>query len=436
MVSDNEMISRPLVSIIIPVYNTSEFLPCCLESVCNQTYSNLEIILVDNNSTDNSRIICQEYAKKDSRIVCMTETVQGLGVTRDKGIDVSHGEWLCFVDSDDYIHARFIEILLRTVVGKGCLTAQCRLKSVQGDDDSDAFDDYKVRLFDWRSYLIFIMARASEGYAPYGCTTNIHHRSLFADARFGDYRFAEDSYMAPRLLYAASKQPVAVIDQALYYYRFRTDSLLHSPPSLRLLDQYRAKRGALDFWISEGEQEIYDLYYSNFFRSMVQDYINLSIYFPDEHEKFDFLKDKIYENLNEARHRCEEILTIPPAASSLYHQLMNHGKRYILYGYGAEGKKALPALKCLGIFIQEIWDKNPYNGGLQDGVPFLKPHRVTDENMSLLITINDVYVNAEVKIAMREYGLKDFWEFSLVKAALRYGIYRKYLPLLLDDYLS
>ena len=100
------------VTIIIPIYNTERYLKRCLESVISQTYSNLEIILVDDGSTDNSGIICDNYAKKDTRIRVIHQRNSGVSIARNVAIDISQGEYIKFVDSDDTMDAFAIEKMI------------------------------------------------------------------------------------------------------------------------------------------------------------------------------------------------------------------------------------------------------------------------------------------------------------------------------------
>ena len=101
-----------LVSVIIPVYNVEEFLRRCLDSVCNQTYENIEIIIVNDGSPDNSQVIIDEYAKKDNRIVSIIQENGGLSDARNSGMKVANGKYLMFVDSDDYIEHNCIQLLV------------------------------------------------------------------------------------------------------------------------------------------------------------------------------------------------------------------------------------------------------------------------------------------------------------------------------------
>lgn len=97
------MHAEPLISVIVPVYKVEPYLRRCLDSICNQSYRNLEIICVNDGSPDNSLAILEEYAARDSRITIINQENQGLGAARNTGIDAAHGEWVSGVDSDDWI---------------------------------------------------------------------------------------------------------------------------------------------------------------------------------------------------------------------------------------------------------------------------------------------------------------------------------------------
>ena len=105
-----------LISVIVPIYNVEKYLERCLDSIIKQTYKNLDIILVDDGSIDNSTKICDEYVKKDSRIKVIHKENGGLSDARNVGIDNSDGKYICFIDSDDYIELDMIENLYDGIV--------------------------------------------------------------------------------------------------------------------------------------------------------------------------------------------------------------------------------------------------------------------------------------------------------------------------------
>lgn len=103
-----------MVSVIVPVYNAEKVLHYCVDSILNQTYTDFELILVDDGSTDNSGMICDEYSKKDIRVAVVHIENGGVSKARNKGIELAKGDYICFVDSDDYISANYLEELITT----------------------------------------------------------------------------------------------------------------------------------------------------------------------------------------------------------------------------------------------------------------------------------------------------------------------------------
>lgn len=125
------MKSRPLITVAIAVYNTEKYLKDCMESVVNQTYRNLEIICVNDASTDSSLVMLESYASRDARIKIITnEKNSGLGVTRNVGMDAAHGEYILFIDSDDWLDLTACEKLLN--------------KAKEGDADVVFYSAYQV----------------------------------------------------------------------------------------------------------------------------------------------------------------------------------------------------------------------------------------------------------------------------------------------------
>lgn len=104
-----------MISVIVPIYNVEEYLPTCIESILNQTYKDLEILLIDDGSTDNSGKICDEYAKQDKRCIVIHQQNQGVSATRNTGLNHATGKYISFIDGDDYIHPQMIEILYNEI---------------------------------------------------------------------------------------------------------------------------------------------------------------------------------------------------------------------------------------------------------------------------------------------------------------------------------
>jgi glycosyltransferase involved in cell wall biosynthesis len=156
---------KDLISIVIPVYNTAKYLPRCIESIINQTYKNLEIIIVDDSSTDDSGKIADEYSKKDSRIIIIHQENRGISIARNKAIEVATGDFIGFVDSDDYIEIDMYELLLNTIKEYNADIVQCSYYRV-GQDNKILPKNYsgQIEQFDTISALEELIKNKKDGY--------------------------------------------------------------------------------------------------------------------------------------------------------------------------------------------------------------------------------------------------------------------------------
>ncbi len=212
------MESNVLISVIIPVYKVEEFLPECIESVMNQTYNNLEIILVDDGSPDNCPQICESYAKKDKRIKVLHKKNGGVSEARNVGLTVAIGEYITFIDSDDYVAEEYLEQLYINL--KGCDVSECGIGYLDEDGIKSSKSGNAVVL-DWKTYLTETNLNGFLSYAV--VWGKLYKRELFSNIFFPIGRAnGEDEATAFKLVYEA--QRVSRIYEPLYYYRQRQDS--------------------------------------------------------------------------------------------------------------------------------------------------------------------------------------------------------------------
>lgn len=219
-----------LVSVIVPVYNVEKYLRRCVDSILAQTYRNFELILVDDGSSDNCPAICDEYARKDSRIVVIHKANGGLSSARNAGIEYSTGEWLMFVDSDDYIASQMAERLLQTAVEHDAQIAFCTLRAFY--EDKDGYHEYVL----WGSphedalsgeEILRISAKERCGLLSghhVVAWNKIYRRDVFDAIRYPDKQLHEDEAIAHRII--GSCKMIVGIDEPLYYYRQRPDSIM------------------------------------------------------------------------------------------------------------------------------------------------------------------------------------------------------------------
>lgn len=216
------MENKPLISVIVPVYKVEQYLPRCVDSLLHQTYENLEIILVDDGSPDRCGEICEEYARKDPRIRVIHKENGGLSSARNAGIDVARGEYLGFVDSDDWVEPEAYALMAEMAVEE-------KLPMVCGGryDVSSKITEKKIGLCPQLREVISGEELASRifrwEHVDSAAGDKLYHRSLFAQIRYPFGRICEDVPTTYRLALTAGR--VGMLDKPLYNYYHRPGSI-------------------------------------------------------------------------------------------------------------------------------------------------------------------------------------------------------------------
>lgn len=226
-----------LVSIIIPIYKVDLYLRRCLDSVINQSYSNLEIILVDDGSPDSCPQICDEYAARDHRIVVVHKKNGGLSDARNAGLDICKGEYISFVDGDDWISLEFIELLIRFIRKENADVAtgkfEKKYESDTNDDKESPKAEFSIEALNNKQAVEKLF---SEDGIYFGIACGkIYSRLLFNNIRFPIGVIHEDDYTLYKILYESKK--VVFLNTPLYFYLQRNSSIMGtaSPSSIRAL---------------------------------------------------------------------------------------------------------------------------------------------------------------------------------------------------------
>ena len=235
-----------LISVIIPVYKVEEYLCRCVDSVLAQTYGNLEIILVDDGSPDGCPAMCDAYAGQDARIRVIHQENAGLSGARNAGIDAARGQWLAFVDSDDYLAPDFLECLYRACVDTGSELSVCRWIYVRGEAvlelGTGAVETCTGREMLHRMY-------GPDGSCFVVAWNKLYRRELFQGIRYPAGRIHEDEATTYRIYDRVKK--AAVVDSTRYGYFINADSITRSF-SPRRLDWLRAVSERMDFFEQKG----------------------------------------------------------------------------------------------------------------------------------------------------------------------------------------
>lgn len=246
---------KPLVSIIVPVYKVESYLRRCLDSVISQTYVNLEIILVDDGSPDNCPQICDEYAEKDKRVVVIHKKNGGLSDARNAGLDICKGEYISFVDSDDWIDRDFVKILINVILCERADIAFANFKRVSDEKPCKRYTVSKsnnpIEVLDGK--VAFRRLLSENGTSLVIAWGKLYKKLLFENVRFPIGLLHEDEYTTYKLLCSSSR--IVFLDIPLYFYFQREDSIMGTAKSSSI----RALRAKVERYNFIKQHEFLDL---------------------------------------------------------------------------------------------------------------------------------------------------------------------------------
>ncbi len=236
-----------MISVIVPVYNVETYLEECLDSIQNQTYTDLEVILVNDGSTDGSQAICERYCQTDKRFRLMNQTNQGLSAARNKGVEISTGEYIVFVDSDDVIKTNYLEKLMHymredvdivesqfTVSNEEFLAKSFKEPSILFEGNSQE----AVKIFP--KHVLNVNA-----------VTKLYRRSIVEAVPYIDGVIFEDVYCGIGMLKYIRK--IIKIDYKGYYYRQHQASIMHRTFTPKNLDIFTVSDQLIDLYSDREE---------------------------------------------------------------------------------------------------------------------------------------------------------------------------------------
>jgi glycosyltransferase involved in cell wall biosynthesis len=246
---------NPEISIIVPVYKVENYIEKCIESVLAQTFTNFELILVNDGSPDNCGNICDEYARLDKRIKVIHKENGGLSSARNAGLSKAKGKYIAFVDSDDFIHQSMYEILH----GYGT-------KYASDIVICDYLDVYEGEIYDTEEYNpnfneenytnieALYQLYSKKGVQFVIACNKLYKRDLFNDLEYKEGVIHEDEFMAHRILFNSSK--VTYLPIKLYYYLQRKDGIVRSQFNIKKLDAVNAYKDRVEFFRKIKQHEL------------------------------------------------------------------------------------------------------------------------------------------------------------------------------------
>lgn len=223
--------NTPLISVIVPIYKVEAYLPECIDSILRQTYTNLECILVDDGSPDRCGVICDEFARRDSRVRVIHQPNRGVSEARNAGLDAAKGQYISFVDSDDWVLPEMLERQIWLFQNY-----QIQIAEVTRQDMKEQGTG-RVYLSSGTEMMLDIFQEKDFGFEGLSCWSpwgKLYKAELWKNIRFPAGRIYED-LQSVCLVYFNAEQ-VAVLDEPLYFYRVRPKSIMHSALSADLVE--------------------------------------------------------------------------------------------------------------------------------------------------------------------------------------------------------
>ena len=240
---------EPLISIIVPVYRVEAYLDRCMESLLAQTYENLEIILVDDGSPDRCPAICDSYAEKDRRVRVIHQDNAGLSGARNTGIEAAGGDYLAFVDSDDYVSRDFIRTLYELLEETGCAISQCRFSYVQGEPLRGT-RERNYHIYRGESLMEQLYGQEEEATCFVVAWNKLYRRELFDRIRYPAGRIHEDEATTYRLFHEGKK--LVFTERILYGYYTANPGSITAVFSSKRLQWLTAQEERIRFFQENG----------------------------------------------------------------------------------------------------------------------------------------------------------------------------------------
>lgn len=230
-----------LISVIVPIYNMEKYIRKCVDSVINQTYKNCEIILVDDGSTDNCPEICEEYAQKDDRVVVIHKKNGGLSSARNAGLEVCKGEYIAFVDSDDFIEPNYLEYMYKKSKEQNADIVICGINWIDEKNNCIKSKEFRIENAVLKDDNVFSCFYQRYNGAIIPAWNKLYKKNIFADVRFVQGKINEDIFVCIGALNNA--KVVVTVEEKLYNYLQRNNSISNSKngeKSFDLVDAYRS----------------------------------------------------------------------------------------------------------------------------------------------------------------------------------------------------
>ncbi len=269
---------KELISVVVPIYNVEKYLEKCIKSIINQTYDNIEIILVDDGATDKSGQICDDYEKMDTRIKVIHKKNGGLSDARNAGLKIAKGEYIAFIDSDDFIDKAFIKTLYEMCKKNNAEIAQCKYRRVGYEkfNIKQESEDKKIETIVKTGKEMFYDIYTREHMVYIVAWNKLYKKSLFKGIEYPKGKINEDEATTYKLFYKAKK--IVVTNQVLYNDVYRKNSIMNKKYNKKRLDGLWALEGRIEFLKEKNEKELLKLTEILYTKELIRNYAKVKRY--------------------------------------------------------------------------------------------------------------------------------------------------------------
>ena len=245
------------VSVIVPVYNAELFLRRCIDSILNQSFTDFDLILINDGSKDQSPAICDEYEARDERVHVIHQKNRGPSNARNCGIDwafsQSSSAYLAFVDSDDYVHPQFLEYMYQAVENNSAEISMCRHKYIAEKEKLENVKLHNMCRANEISAEDLMVSQSNSFNYVWG---KFYAKSCFHTLRYPeDISFGEDNLITFRTMFECNK--IVYVDNILYYYFYTSNGITKSPWTTKSLDVFKGIQVQLEYYAEHGYRKAY-----------------------------------------------------------------------------------------------------------------------------------------------------------------------------------
>lgn len=293
-----------MISVVIPMYNAEKYVEKCLNSLLKQTYKDLEIIIVNDGSKDNSQAICERYVSQDKRITLINTENRGAGSARNTGIEVAKGEYISFIDSDDYVCADYYERLLHMLEQTGADIAVGRYQRISEHDEMQFVNSGEIKECTNMEELMILYGEDEDKYINAVLVTNkLFKRKLFEEnVRFPIRRLIDDEFIIYKLIYKSKK--IVYTNDVMYAYVQSDSSVMRTNfKEQRVNDTIDVYDEVYEFFKVNGTKKLNKeilIRYLSYCVELAQK-TSTSTVIDDKEKVYQFLKEKFNQKTEEAK---------------------------------------------------------------------------------------------------------------------------------------